>query len=349
MATNASTENGSLPPGQWLPPGQSWPHRWQSGLGTSFEESLSYSVQPTQMGEELLGQLMPKTVRLIPLGALLGTLGLFLLMIGPVDYFVLGWLRRRRYTWILFPATSVGVMVATVLMANYYLGQRDQRRSLTIVDVGQDGTALRWNRYELVFAARDKQVVTELKDALWAPLNFAAAPGMPYNPGYGYNRRELARESGPPWYSGALPAHFQTSESIHQWEPLLNRTFSFEPPSAPVPANWRAVEAAWPQLENIRAKLSAEKTFAGDVCLISSTNSTFDSGSHEILPGPMLQELCAGDSRGLLSLVSQVSPTGGGNFEDVQGLDTESNDTVLAIVTQAGEDIVVYRRFFYGN
>jgi hypothetical protein len=59
--------------------------------------------------------------------------------------------------------------------------------------------------------------------------------------------------------------------------------------------------------------------------------------------------LCAGDSRGLLSLVSQVSPTGGGNFEDVQAMDAETDDSVLAIVTQVGDDIVVYRRFFYGN
>ena len=37
----------------------------------------------------------------------------------------------------------------------------------------KDGAAVRWNRYELVFAARDKQAVTELKDALWAPLKSA--------------------------------------------------------------------------------------------------------------------------------------------------------------------------------
>jgi hypothetical protein len=51
----------------------------------------------------------------------------------------------------------------------------------------------------------------------------------------------------------------------------------------------------------------------------------------------------------LQSLVSQISPTGGGNFEDVPAMDMEANDSVLAIVTQIGDDIVVYRRFFYGN
>jgi hypothetical protein len=50
-----------------------------------------------------------------------------------------------------------------------------------------------------------------------------------------------------------------------------------------------------------------------------------------------------------LSFVSQVSPTGGGNFEDVPAMDTEASDSVLAIVTRSGDDIVVYRRFFHGN
>jgi hypothetical protein len=62
-----------------------------------------------------------------------------------------------------------------------------------------------------------------------------------------------------------------------------------------------------------------------------------------------LEELCVGDSRGLLSLVSQISPTGGGNFEDVQAADMEANDSVLAIATRIGDDIVVYRRFFHAN
>ncbi len=323
--------------------------------------------------------LMPRTVRLIPFSAVMTLLVLFVLMIGPADYFVLGLLRRRRLTWVLFPAMSIAFTVATVLMANHYLGLRDQRRSLVVVDLGQDGTALRWNRYELVFAARDKQSVTELKDALWAPLDVRASlpgvfPGMPGQPGFssggvpmqgnpanavyvystrqapGYYSVDRGGEAAPPSYDGVLPVHFQASEAIRQWRPEMNRTFSFEPPPVPLPANWRAVEAAWPNLANIRAKLSDKKPFDGDLYAISGSGSiTTDSHSTEILPASILRELCLGDSRGLLSLVSQVSPTGGGNFEDAPALDTNAGDSVLAIVTRNGDDIVVYRRFFYGN
>jgi hypothetical protein len=348
-----------------------------------------YESHASLLGAELLGPLMPRTVRLIPFPALLGILGLFLLVIGPADYFVLGWIRRRRYTWILFPATSIGFTLATVLMANHYLGLRDQRRSLIVVDMGNDGTALRWNQYELVFAARDKQAVTDLKDALWTPLNSGGMPYIVGNPRYGYARgyRDTDSETGPPWYEGVLPAHFQTSETLHQWQPKLNRIFSFEAPPAPLLANWREIEGAWPNLQNIRAKLSKTKPFTGDLCVISNSGDvSFDSGAvlrrpqapaypdgiaidpatgqpyvrnyvggfpgsdpNAILPSAILSQLCLGQSDGLLSLVSQISPAGGRGFEDVSALDPEAGDSALVIVTKVGDDIVVYRRFFHGN
>jgi hypothetical protein len=320
-----------------------------------FAAPFSYSVQPTSLGAELMNQLMPKTVRLIPFSALIGMLVLFVLLIGPVDYFVLGFLRRRRLTWVLFPTTSIAFTIATVLMANHYLGLRDQRRSLIVVDLAKDGTALRWNRYELVFAARDRQSVTELKDALWAPLDIQTMQGQyysaynPNNRSYGYRGGEVS-QAEPPLYVGTLPVHFQTSEAIRQWRPELNRIFSFESPPVRSLPNWRSVEEAWPNLGKIRATLSAKKPFVGDLCAISSTNaSTFDSGSRGILPVEILEEICRGDRQGLFSVVSQISPTGGGNFEDVPAMDTETRDSALAIVTQSGDDIVVYRRFFYGN
>jgi len=326
----------------------------------------SYLAPPINLGPELLSRLMPRTVRLIPFSALLGMLLLFLLMIGPADYYGLGWLRRRRLTWLLFPATSLAFTVATVLMANHYLGLRDQRRSLIVVDLAHDGTALRWNRYELVFAARDKQSVTDLKDALWAPLDVRMLPmpggatygGVYYPPGTAfnpYNQRngygmEAEREAGPPLYDGTIPVHFQTSEAIRQWQPELNRIFSFEPPPAPLFSNWRAVEAAWPNLQNVQAKLSENASFRGNVFAISSRQTTSSvSSSTDILSLEVLQALCVGEPASVQSLVSQISPTGGGNFEDAPAMDLESNDSALAIVTQSGDDIVVYRRFFYGN
>jgi hypothetical protein len=311
---------------------------------------MSYSVQPSDVGSELVNLLLPKTVRLIPFSALCVLLGLFVLMIGPGDYYVLGFFRRRRFTWVLFPALSIAFTVATVLMANHYLGMRDQRRSLTVVDLAPDGTAVRWNRYELVFAARDKQSVTELKDALWAPLSIQGAPFYdPNNQAYGY----AAGEEGPvdpASYAGSLPVHFNVGQSLHQWRPGLNRTFSFEQPPVPLFSNWRAIESAWPNLSTIRARLAENKSFSGDLYKIDGPGSGLvGPRSTDILPMALLEELCAGNNTGLQSLVSQISPTGGGNFEDLSAMDTEAHDSTLAIVTRVGDDIVLYRRFFYGK
>src|ERR1019366_9218593 len=91
------------------------------------------TAESTSIGAELLNRLMPQTVRLIPFSALIGILVLFVLLIGPADYFLLGAFRRRKFTWILFPATSIVFTAATVLMANHFLGLHDQRRSLFVV------------------------------------------------------------------------------------------------------------------------------------------------------------------------------------------------------------------------
>ena len=375
-------------------PGQQPPMpRFTLSTGRTATQHLAFTEQPSILGAELMSRLMPRTVRLIPFPALMGMLTLFVLMIGPADYFFLGMLRKRKLTWVLFPATSLAVMAATVLMANYYLGLRDQRRSLVVVDLAKDGSALRWNRYQLVFAARDKQAVTELKDALWSPLNVGDVPvgmgyqtvtyypggnsgprtirvGRPAYPGNGMNgaygfEMDSGRDSGPPLYDGVLPVHFQTSEAIRQWQPVLNRTFSFEPPPVSLLSNWHAIEECWPDMDKVRAKLQEDKNFKGNVYAISSHDSVEGDPSDPpeefvgvvdqrpagtIVSPWTLRHLSAADTGGNHGLVSQISPTGGGNFEDVQVLDPTTRDSVLVIVTEVGDDIVVYRRLFaYGN
>src|SRR6516225_6425581 len=94
----------------------------------------------------------------------------------------------------------------------------------------------------------------------------------PYIQNYRY-RGIPEREASPPFYDGILPVHFQTSEAIRQWQPEVNRIFSFEPPPVPMFLDWSAIEEAWPNLQNIRAKLSEQKPFNGDLYAISRSNS----------------------------------------------------------------------------
>ena len=67
----------------------------------------------------------------------------------------------------------------------------------------------------------------------------------------------------------------------------------------------------------------------------------------------MRRQAVEAESNGTVIALSKNAPyalvIGGGNFEDVSAMDTEANDSVLAIVTRVGDDIVVYRRFYHGN
>src|SRR5262249_50728874 len=159
--------------------------------------------------------------------------------------------------------------------------------------------------------ARDKEAVTDLKDALWAPLDVGAvrlptqpmpgavqmvpggiqiSPRRPYRGRYnptpyafgGSIPQVPESDTGPPQHDGRLPSQFRTSESIRQWQPRLNRIFSFEPPPVPLLQNWRAVENAWPNVEAVRGALSGNKPFPGDVCLISRADA--NPGSTGISP-----------------------------------------------------------------
>ena len=74
----------------------------QTAQAYAYNMAAPLQTQPLQFGAEVVQHLMPKTVRLIPFSVLLCVLTAFVLLIGPVDWLVLGFLKRRRYTWILF-------------------------------------------------------------------------------------------------------------------------------------------------------------------------------------------------------------------------------------------------------
>ena len=113
--------------------------------------------------------LLPQSTRLIPMPVVAAILGAFVLIVGPGDWFVLGWLRRRRWTWLTFPVVAAAFTALTVAAAEHYLGSEDHRSALVITDVGRGGRVLRESRLELLFAARDKEAATELRQTLAVP------------------------------------------------------------------------------------------------------------------------------------------------------------------------------------
>ena len=75
------------------------------------------------------------------------------------------------------------------------------------------------------------------------------------------------------------------------------------------------------------------------------------SPRRKISSTPELTEESASDDRkDLFALVAQISPTGGGNFEDVAVFDVgNDNEWLVTVVTQAGDDFFIYRRIYHGD
>lgn len=132
---------------------------------------------PANNLDPIILELMPEDLRPLSTGMLLMMMAAFVLLVGPVEYLLLGRLRARRFTWITFPAASVGLTLLLVLLSHYSLSRGGKKRALTIVDMDEEGKVLRWNRFELIFAARSHSVDHEVEAAIFHPRGLAPAFG----------------------------------------------------------------------------------------------------------------------------------------------------------------------------
>jgi hypothetical protein len=252
---------------------------------------------------------------------LLGVLALFVALVGPLDYFGLGLLKRRRYTWLLFPLATFLCTAATIQLANHYLGRGDRRRALIIVDVGKDGRAVRENRIELAFLGRDRLVQTPVRNALWAPLSRRAQRHQ------GYHESEPLPAL---WHRGTFPGNYKVDVPFRQWEPQLHRWLSFEP-STPVPRiNWDASDAR--QLaQGVRSDATAYLWGRGGKGQPSMSG-------RELLSWNQVSHLC-------VSTGMRLSPVGGPGLRDLALYDgTDGRQRLAVVVMPEGENILMFRR-----
>lgn len=206
--------------------------------------SMAMLTRHTLNSSELLDRLMPDGVRMVPLSLLALILLVFVLMIGPGDYFVLGWLRARKLTWLTFPLTTLGVTALTVLISNSYMSTSETRRALILHDLGPRGDIVRSNRFELLFMASTHQEATETEKSLLTPLKtdstFGINGGTP--PGFTYitqNGQLVVKPAGMRGGSvntatrpsstltqGRIPTQSTTLQDLSKWTPQLNRITS---------------------------------------------------------------------------------------------------------------------------
>lgn len=198
---------------------------------------------------ELLDWLMPEGVRMVPLWVLSLLLVSFVIWIGPVDYFGLGWFKARKFTWVTFPFATLLVTGMTVWITNQYMSSAETRRGLVLRDIGDDGATVRVNRFELLFIASSRPVTTEVRKGIFAPLrtghsmtDLQLRPQNPYQPRPTYAALDLNQiKRSTAQTTGRIPTEFMTTQELAKWTPQLNRIFSIPGEKDEAVIDWAAL------------------------------------------------------------------------------------------------------------
>ncbi len=237
----------------------------EEGLDTYVPMSGNrFSLKVPSSTSELVNWLMPEGVRMVPLWVLGLILCTFVVWIGPVDYFGLGWLKARKFTWLTFPLATILVTGLTVWITNRYMSTAETRRGLIIRDVGDDGAIVRTNRFELLFIASTRPVTTDVRKGVFSAMSTGHSMNDPYQP---QMYRGMPRRYGPTGgesvarpparLQGRIPTEFTATQDMAKWTPQLNRMFWIPGPAAndETAVDWQALMegVSLPEMFNSRS------------------------------------------------------------------------------------------------
>jgi hypothetical protein len=341
------------------------PQEAQQYANPNEYRSTQLSLQPIQSISGLLAELMPKNIRVVPLSLIGFVLFLYVLIIGPADYFLLGFFKQRKLTWILFPAVTVGFTLFTVWLAHAYMEVDQHRKSVVFLDLADDGSIARQNRFELLFTGRPQTVETTVKRKIFTPLNHERFGSYSYRYRYSYQQHEGL--SGIAEYRGRIPNAYSAIQQLPQWTPQVNRLFSIAPETTGVDMDWGSparlnthrgreqIKQRVLQAFGINASVHLYNgndvhTLAGSRNLFESINDVnpnyYNSGS----PFEFLSQMCVRPSLGLFSVVAQISPSGGDDFEDLTVLDSSDPDQwLLVVAVERDGHLLIYRKLYFGD
>lgn len=346
--------------------------------GEQQSEKLPLQLHRLAMpgSETLMYALMPATVRLVPFGLIVAVLVGFTLLIGPAEYLVLGRLRRRRWTWVLFPVVTLAVTLLIVWVSDRSMGRSDHRTRMVITDYGAGGEAVRQNVIELIFAGNRIATQTPVEQALVAPLSQQLFEYDPYMYGYSGYANDEPYADVPPLLRGRPPGAYELVQVVNQWEPRTTRRLAFEVDAA-APLAFEAVDAgdladagSPRHRRELAQRLTAGRDFTGSVLVFhrdqwhtlagdgrpiqsligrrqQETRVYYYYPANPDRTESMLWQICARQAEGLFSIVAQTSPCGGSTLEDLAVMDSGAAGEYLVLaVWQAGDAVHVARRLY---
>ncbi len=333
-------------------------------------DRLNPKTEPLlSFGEQVL---LPADVDMVPTWVIGLILSGYVLTIGPIDYFVLGWLRLRKYTWIVFPIVTIGFTFLTIAVAHDYMSSEDTGGQLVITDIVDNGIPARQTVLETLFLGAKTEVTTNHKSQLvvQAEDSFTATDWMNM-----YGNGPQRQSDTPLNYFGHFPQNYTIRQEVQQWSPVSLRTLSLEPENVKLPAiDWSDSTLLTTPEGNIRLRATlqgskppvssavilhngVQQTLIEDVSHSSETrNSRGPAIAGQNIPGDRsfaVQQLisfiptASSDKLGLFGIVSQVAPQGAGSFEDLAFYDsTDPKQWALVIMTAEGDEFHVFRKLY---
>ena len=351
-------------------------------------ESESIASQMTLQSEikwrlrsvnSLVARLTPDDFEVVPLWLLGLVLAGYVVVIGPVDYVVLGWLGLRKWTWIVFPLMTVAFTLVIIWISHEYMGTSGSARRVLFRDIGDDGELVRENRFELHLAGSHTTLLTTVHHGLFTPIDHRRY--LSNNRFYPVSLPNTGLTlAGPTEYIGTIPTEFTAVQDLPQWSPQVNRIFRIAP-GDPVPLfDWDAIEP-----ETLATAGAARDSFRTAVrqafghrsgAMLFHENQVaqhlwntqvplfpaglyWETGSRRPAPwstpfpddnpgGGFLKDSCVRPTLGIFRAVSRIAPHGGDNFEDLALLDpTDPGQWLLVIAVADGDSLLLYRHLYH--
>lgn len=331
---------------------------------------------PIQSGGQLVGRTMPQRIRPMPLGLMGFILLLYVLAVGPGDYWFLGKLRKRKLTWVVFPAITVGVTVLTISLSHWFMSSTDDRRAVTFFDLGVEGEVVRSNRFDLLFKSFQSVVPTKVDEGILIPIDHSEFGQIDD----WVLRQQVYSETrdrnlvGPANYLGRLPNQYTVTQKLPQWTPQMNRQFVIGSADNSTPAfDWNSLKFEDVTDSNKLLHSGIQKAFDVPVsifvCYGNEIRSIQDGHVFPNVEYPdnddyiyatseeygyrgqgldFLRDVCFRPEIGLFSVLHRISPTAAMNFEDLAIHDSSNRDQCLLIVAvDRDNELDIYRKPYY--
>lgn len=322
-------------------------------------------------GEQVL---LPEDVEMVPTWVIGLILCGYVLTIGPIDYFVLGWLRLRKYTWIVFPIVTLGFTFLTIAVAHDYMSSDETGGRLVITDIVDNGIPVRQTVLETLFLGAKTEIVTEHKSQFVVQVEDSFNPADRVRM---YGNGPERKSDTPLSYTGHFPQNYTVRQEVQQWSPVSLRTLSLEPEGVQLPSiDWGDSTLVTTPEGKVRLKAALRQNQipiysaviyhnGAQEALWGQLPPAFQGGSgqqigvtSDNIPGSRtlaIQQLLsyiptAANNTGLFRIVSQIAPQGAGSLEDLAVWDSsDPNQWALVIMTTEGNEFHVYRKLYFAD